>query len=179
MNSRSLLERSVASFASFSRAPHQAWLATKPGSSSSSSSFNGKLDTAPLRSKAALALPAQPRPLALYSFPLGPSRRISTTRRAMSEAELKAEPKATGASPIADNLEAVRKRVEEVAGEGEAGKPMPRLVAVSKTKPLENLQDAYDAGQRVFGENYVRSCARGLKRLPVCCHPVLAENPHT
>ena len=32
----------------------------------------------------------------------------------------------------------------------------PRLVAVSKTKPAEQLQEAYDAGQRVFGENYVQ-----------------------
>jgi hypothetical protein len=29
-------------------------------------------------------------------------------------------------------------------------------VAVSKTKPVPDLQDAYDAGQRVFGENYVQ-----------------------
>lgn len=28
-----------------------------------------------------------------------------------------------------------------------------RLVAVSKTKPVEMLQEAYDAGQRLFGEN--------------------------
>lgn len=32
----------------------------------------------------------------------------------------------------------------------------PRLVAVSKTKPVEMLKEAYDAGQRVFGENYVQ-----------------------
>lgn len=31
-----------------------------------------------------------------------------------------------------------------------------RLVAVSKTKPVELLQEAYDAGQRVFGENYAQ-----------------------
>ncbi|CAM9240525.1 unnamed protein product [Ectocarpus sp. 13 AM-2016] len=168
MNSRSLFERSVASFASFSRAPHPAWLATTPGSSSSSSSssFNKKLDNAPLRTKTTLAFQAQPRPLALYSLPLGPFRRISTTRRAMSEAELKSEPKATGASPIADNLEAVRKRVEEVAGEGETGKPVPRLVAVSKTKPLENLQDAYDAGQRIFGENYAQELIDKSPQMP-------------
>lgn len=30
------------------------------------------------------------------------------------------------------------------------------LVAVSKTKPIAMLQEAYDAGQRVFGENYVQ-----------------------
>lgn len=29
-----------------------------------------------------------------------------------------------------------------------------RLVAVSKTKPVADLQEAYDAGQRIFGENY-------------------------
>ncbi|MCR5040454.1 MAG: YggS family pyridoxal phosphate-dependent enzyme, partial [Bacteroidales bacterium] len=28
------------------------------------------------------------------------------------------------------------------------------LVAVSKTKPISDLQEAYDAGQRTFGENY-------------------------
>ena len=30
------------------------------------------------------------------------------------------------------------------------------LVAVSKTKPIEDLQEAYDAGQRVFGENKIQ-----------------------
>lgn len=29
-----------------------------------------------------------------------------------------------------------------------------KLIAVSKTKPVEMLQEAYDAGQRLFGENY-------------------------
>ncbi|REG83647.1 YggS family pyridoxal phosphate-dependent enzyme [Marinomonas pollencensis] len=31
-----------------------------------------------------------------------------------------------------------------------------RLLAVSKTKPLQALQEAYQAGQRLFGENYVQ-----------------------
>lgn len=31
--------------------------------------------------------------------------------------------------------------------------PGTRLIAVSKTKPVEDLQAAYDAGQRLFGEN--------------------------
>lgn len=79
----------------------------------------------------------------------------------MSEAaeEQKATPKAT-ASPIADNLQDVRKRVAQVVGESD--KPPPRLVAVSKTKPLEDLKEAYEAGQRLFGENYVshRCCCR-------------------
>ena len=33
------------------------------------------------------------------------------------------------------------------------------LLAVSKTKPVEDLQAAYDAGQRHFGENYVDEIA--------------------
>lgn len=32
----------------------------------------------------------------------------------------------------------------------------PSLVAVSKTKPIEMIIDAYSAGQRHFGENYVK-----------------------
>ena len=31
-----------------------------------------------------------------------------------------------------------------------------QLIAVSKTKPVSMLQEAYDAGQRLFGENYVQ-----------------------
>ena len=31
-----------------------------------------------------------------------------------------------------------------------------RLVAVSKTKPKEAVIEAYKAGQRVFGENYIQ-----------------------
>ena len=30
-----------------------------------------------------------------------------------------------------------------------------QLLAVSKTKPIESILSAYDAGQRHFGENYV------------------------
>ena len=35
----------------------------------------------------------------------------------------------------------------------------PRLVAVSKTKPKEMILEAYDAGHRDFGENYVQELA--------------------
>ena len=30
------------------------------------------------------------------------------------------------------------------------------LVAVSKTKPISDLMEAYDAGQRIFGENKIQ-----------------------
>ena len=37
----------------------------------------------------------------------------------------------------------------------ELPKTVPRLVAVSKLKPLECIVEAYQHGQRHFGENYV------------------------
>jgi pyridoxal phosphate enzyme (YggS family) len=40
------------------------------------------------------------------------------------------------------------------------------LVAVSKTKPLEDLQTAYDAGQRDFGENRVQEMTEKHAALP-------------
>lgn len=44
---------------------------------------------------------------------------------------------------IRDNLLNIRSTLKEGV----------RLIAVSKTKPVEDLREAYDAGQRLFGEN--------------------------
>ncbi len=44
--------------------------------------------------------------------------------------------------------------------------PQVRLVAVSKTKPAEALLEAYDAGQRIFGENYVQELCSKQPLLP-------------
>lgn len=40
------------------------------------------------------------------------------------------------------------------------------LVAISKTKPLEDIQEAYDAGQRIFGENLVQDMVDKYEQLP-------------
>ncbi|QHI34805.1 hypothetical protein IMCC3317_01490 [Kordia antarctica] len=40
------------------------------------------------------------------------------------------------------------------------------LVAVSKTKPIADLQEAYDAGQRVFGENKIQEMTEKWEVLP-------------
>ncbi|WP_374958979.1 YggS family pyridoxal phosphate-dependent enzyme [Gilvibacter sp.] len=40
------------------------------------------------------------------------------------------------------------------------------LVAVSKTKPTRDLQQAYDAGQRIFGENKIQEMAAKWEQLP-------------
>ncbi|HEA28710.1 MAG TPA: YggS family pyridoxal phosphate-dependent enzyme [Leeuwenhoekiella sp.] len=40
------------------------------------------------------------------------------------------------------------------------------LVAISKTKPNEDLQEAYDAGQRIFGENRIQEMTDKWEALP-------------
>ncbi|HSS27728.1 MAG TPA: YggS family pyridoxal phosphate-dependent enzyme [Usitatibacter sp.] len=56
-------------------------------------------------------------------------------------------------SPIAANLQAVRRRIDDaLAG---ARRPVT-LVAVSKQKPVEAIRAAFEAGCRDFGENYVQ-----------------------
>ncbi len=40
------------------------------------------------------------------------------------------------------------------------------LVAVSKTKPVEDIKELYDLGHRDFGENYVQELVEKAKQLP-------------
>jgi uncharacterized pyridoxal phosphate-containing UPF0001 family protein len=40
------------------------------------------------------------------------------------------------------------------------------LVAVSKTKPVEDLMEAYDSGQRIFGENKIQEMAEKHQQMP-------------
>ena len=40
------------------------------------------------------------------------------------------------------------------------------LVAVSKTKPIADIQEAYDAGQRIFGENKIQEMVSKYDALP-------------
>ena len=40
------------------------------------------------------------------------------------------------------------------------------IVAVSKTKPINDLKEAYNAGQRIFGENKVQEMVSKFEKLP-------------
>ena len=40
------------------------------------------------------------------------------------------------------------------------------LVAVSKTKPVSAIQEAYDSGQRIFGENKIQEMSEKWEQLP-------------
>ena len=48
----------------------------------------------------------------------------------------------------------------------ELAKTNTTLVAVSKTKPVNSIQDMYDKGQRIFGENRVQECVEKYELLP-------------
>ena len=67
------------------------------------------------------------------------------------------------ASSLQDRLSEVQAKVSEAATQ--AGRKIT-LVAVSKTKPDDDVMAAYDAGQRDFGENRVQELAGKAQRLP-------------
>jgi pyridoxal phosphate enzyme (YggS family) len=66
---------------------------------------------------------------------------------------------------IADNLQAVKSRIAAAARA--AGRPADavRLLAVSKTHAPERIRQAWAAGQRAFGENYVQEALDKMGRL--------------
>ncbi len=57
---------------------------------------------------------------------------------------------------IAERLTGVRRKIAEAARRAGRDPSQVRLVAVSKIHPPEAIREAYDAGQRLFGENYVQ-----------------------
>ena len=57
---------------------------------------------------------------------------------------------------ITNNLSLLKKELPENVS----------LVAVSKTKPNQDIQDAYDAGQRIFGENKIQEMTDKWESLP-------------
>jgi len=58
---------------------------------------------------------------------------------------------------IADNIRSLKK---------ETTAQKATLIAVSKTKPAEEVQEAYNAGQRLFGENMVQELVEKREHLP-------------
>ncbi len=67
---------------------------------------------------------------------------------------------------VAKNLEEVRAHITEACIAAGRDKEEVTLVAVSKTKPVEMLQEAYQAGQRIFGENKVQEIMDKYEVMP-------------
>ncbi|CAI5734903.1 unnamed protein product [Hyaloperonospora brassicae] len=66
---------------------------------------------------------------------------------------------------VTTNLLAVRAKIADALAKS-TWKQQCTLVAVSKTKPLEELQEAYEADQRHFGENYIQELVQKAPQLP-------------
>ena len=67
---------------------------------------------------------------------------------------------------VAENLAQVQKNIEESCGNVNRDPGEVTLIAVSKTKPVEMLREAYDAGARVFGENKVQEIVDKYDHMP-------------
>lgn len=67
---------------------------------------------------------------------------------------------------IKDNLNTVYKEITDIMAACDRGQETVTLLAVSKTKPIESLQEAYNCGQRLFGENRVNEAEIKVPLLP-------------
>ena len=67
---------------------------------------------------------------------------------------------------IKQNLEEVRSNVAKAIEKSGRGADQVTLIAVSKTKPVEMLTEAYEAGVRDFGENKVQELCAKYDELP-------------
>jgi len=77
-----------------------------------------------------------------------------------------AESPAEAGVDIARNLEEVRSKVEASCKDAGRSVENVRLVAVSKTKPLSYIKEAYyECGQKVFGENYAQELEEKAKEM--------------
>ena len=71
---------------------------------------------------------------------------------------------------VTENLDHIEKRVQEACARAGRRREEVTLICVTKTKPLEMLQEAYDSGQREFGENKVQEIVRKKPDLPDDIH---------
>lgn len=57
---------------------------------------------------------------------------------------------------ISHNLATISQQIQQLSTQFERPENAVKLLAVSKTKPIEAIESAIAAGQRAFGENYVQ-----------------------
>ena len=66
---------------------------------------------------------------------------------------------------IAERLKSVQITVEQSTLDAHRPSNSVKLLAVSKTKPVSDIVQAYKAGQRLFGENYVQEGVEKIQAL--------------
>ena len=67
---------------------------------------------------------------------------------------------------IKENMKAVEEQIDAACKKAGRDRSQVTLIAVSKTKPVEMLQEAYDCGCRDFGENKVQELMDKYELLP-------------
>lgn len=67
---------------------------------------------------------------------------------------------------IKEQLASVEQNIQDACIRAHRSREDVTLIAVSKTKPISVLQEAYDAGVRVFGENKVQELVDKYEALP-------------
>lgn len=71
---------------------------------------------------------------------------------------------------VAENYREVDRRVGEACARSGRNRQEVTLIAVSKTKPVELIREAMDAGADVFGENKVQELCDKYEQLPKTLH---------
>jgi hypothetical protein len=78
-------------------------------------------------------------------------------------------------SSIADNIARIRERIARAAGRAGRDPARVALMAVSKTMPAERIREAFEASQRLFGENRVQEFQ--AKHAELCAEPPAMASP--
>ncbi len=66
---------------------------------------------------------------------------------------------------ITENLQQIHHKIEEICQQYQRDPEKIQLLAVSKTKPDQAIRQAYAAGQRHFGENYLQEALQKISAL--------------
>lgn len=69
-------------------------------------------------------------------------------------------------SLISENIHSVEERIQAACARAGRSRDEVTLICVTKTMPVEDLRQAYDAGQRSFGENRVQEINDKFPQLP-------------
>ena len=67
---------------------------------------------------------------------------------------------------VRENLKEVEEHIQEACRASGRSRDEVTLIAVSKTKPVSMLMEAYDSGIRVFGENKVQELCDKYEEIP-------------
>ena len=65
-------------------------------------------------------------------------------------------------SNIGENYQNLLSVIQESQGENKDSKATPTIIAVSKTRTLSEIKNAYDCGLRDFGENYLQEAVKKI-----------------